>query len=168
MLKYVDTLVSFSEVPNQISLSINISGCPIHCEGCHSKYLWEDIGTPLNNDTISDLIDRNIGITCICLMGGDQSPSEVADLFLFIKKKYPTLLTCWYSGKSILSKELYNIDLDFYKLGPYISKLGGLTSNKTNQRFYSKGIHMHKMSAYGNSYYDITDKFYNNEVKDKG
>ena len=28
MIKYVDTLVSFSEVPNEITLCINISNCP--------------------------------------------------------------------------------------------------------------------------------------------
>ena len=44
MLKYVDTLVSFQEVPDEISLCINISNCPCHCDGCHSPYLADDIG----------------------------------------------------------------------------------------------------------------------------
>ena len=28
MLKYVDTLVTFSEIPDEISLCINVSNCP--------------------------------------------------------------------------------------------------------------------------------------------
>ena len=52
MLKYVDTKVTFAEVPDEISLCINISNCPNHCEGCHSPYLAEDIGTELTKDEI--------------------------------------------------------------------------------------------------------------------
>ena len=58
MLKYVDTKVTFSEVPDEISLCISISNCPNHCKGCHSPYLAEDIGKPLiykdthNNKTV--------------------------------------------------------------------------------------------------------------------
>ena len=47
MLKYVDTLVSFQEIPDEISLCINLSNCPNNCPGCHSAYLKDDIGTPL-------------------------------------------------------------------------------------------------------------------------
>ena len=38
-MKYIDTKIVFSEVPDEITLAINISGCPIHCADCHSKYL---------------------------------------------------------------------------------------------------------------------------------
>jgi anaerobic ribonucleoside-triphosphate reductase activating protein len=44
MLKYVDTAVTFAEFPNEVSLCINISGCPCCCDGCHSPYLSKDIG----------------------------------------------------------------------------------------------------------------------------
>ena len=47
-LKYVNTEVVFQEVPDEISLAINISGCPIHCPDCHSKFLWENVGTILD------------------------------------------------------------------------------------------------------------------------
>ena len=39
MLKYVDTKVVFAEVPDEVTLAINISNCPCHCDGCHSEYL---------------------------------------------------------------------------------------------------------------------------------
>ena len=66
MLKYVDTLVSFQEVPDEISLCINISNCPCHCQECHSPYLAEDIGKPLGYWTLNHLIKTNKGITCVC------------------------------------------------------------------------------------------------------
>ena len=69
-MKYVDTLIAFSEIPKEVALCINISGCRIHCTGCHSKYLWEDIGTPLTPKTLDDLILCSKGITCVCIMGG--------------------------------------------------------------------------------------------------
>ena len=47
MLKYVDTKVVFQEIPDEITLAINISNCPCHCPGCHSSYLAEDIGNAL-------------------------------------------------------------------------------------------------------------------------
>lgn len=39
MLKFTDTQVTFSEIPDQISLCINLSNCPYHCPACHSKEL---------------------------------------------------------------------------------------------------------------------------------
>ena len=42
-MKYVSTEVVFVEIPNEITLAINISGCKIRCPDCHSKYLWDDI-----------------------------------------------------------------------------------------------------------------------------
>ena len=65
MLKYVDTKVTFAEVPNEISLCINISNCPCNCKGCHSSYLAEDIGEELNSFSLKELISNNKGITCI-------------------------------------------------------------------------------------------------------
>lgn len=33
-MKYESTLITFTEIPDEISLCLNISGCPCHCEGC--------------------------------------------------------------------------------------------------------------------------------------
>ena len=77
MLKYVDTLVTFSEIPDEITLCINISNCPCHCKGCHSSYLAEDIGEELNISTLRELINNNKGITCVSFMGGDSEPSII-------------------------------------------------------------------------------------------
>ena len=135
MLKYVDTKVTFAEVPNEISLCINISNCPCACKGCHSSYLTGDIGNELNSNSIKELINNNKGITCICFMGGDSNPLEVDAIAHFIKINYP-IKTAWYSGRQELSKDINLNNFNFIKLGPYIEDLGPLNSKTTNQRFY--------------------------------
>lgn len=150
MLKYVDTKVTFAEVPNEISLCINISNCPCACKGCHSSYLAEDIGNELNSNSIKELINNNKGITCICFMGGDSNPSEVDALAQFIKIYYPVKIA-WYSGRQELNKDINLDNFDFIKLGPYIEELGPLNSKTTNQKFYK--IEENKLI-------DITDIFW--------
>lgn len=162
MLKYVDTAVTFSEIPNEISLCIDISGCPNHCPGCHSKYLWEDIGEPLNKESILKLISENEGITCVCLMGGDQAPNTITWLALCIKEKYPDLKVAWYSGLAKIHKDIDTSYFDYIKIGPYVEDLGPLNSPTTNQRLYCKGKHLHKMDVSNEMFYDITDKFWKN------
>lgn len=136
MLKYVDTKVTFSEVPDEISLCINITGCKIGCKNCHSPYLAQDIGEPLDLQHLTNLIDSNKGITCVCIMGGDANPSEVDDIAQDIKEYYPELKVGWYSGRQELSKDINLEFFDFVKLGPYIEELGPLNSKTTNQKFY--------------------------------
>ena len=135
MLKYVDTMVTFSEVPNEITLCINISNCQCHCKNCHSPYLAEDIGEELNSHSLKKLIDDNKGITCISFMGGDSNPSDIDALAQWVKINYP-IKTAWYSGRQELSKDINLNNFNFIKLGPYIEDLGPLNSKTTNQRFY--------------------------------
>lgn len=135
MLKYVNTMVTFSEVPDEISLCIEISNCPCHCKNCHSSYLAEDIGEKLTLDKIYKFIDNNEGITCICFMGGDSSPKEI-DMFARCIKDLYNIKIAWYSGRQELSKDIDLKNFDYIKLGPYIEELGPLTKNTTNQKFY--------------------------------
>ena len=134
MLKYVDTLITFSEVPDEISLCINISNCPCECPGCHSSYLAKDIGIILNSSELNRLIYENKGITCVCLMGGDSDPSYVNILAEDIHNH--GLKTAWYSGRSYISEEIQLHNFDYIKIGPYIENLGGLTNKTTNQIMY--------------------------------
>ena len=156
MLKYVDTKVVFAEIPNEITLAINISGCPCNCKGCHSSYLAEDIGEPLDLQHLTNLIDSNKGITCVGLMGGDANPSEVDDIAQDIKEYYPELKVGWYSGRQELSKDIELSNFDFIKLGPYKEEFGPLNSKTTNQRFY-------KVSD--GELIDITSKFWKHETE---
>ena len=95
MLKYVNTEITFSEVPDEITLCINISNCPIRCPDCHSKFLWDDIGTPLTNETISNIINNNKDVTCICLMGGDGDIKDICRILFYIKYNFPNYKLCW-------------------------------------------------------------------------
>ena len=150
MLKYLNAQITFSEIPDEITLCINITGCKIGCKNCHSPYLAEDIGNILNLQALTSLIDSNSGITCVCIMGGDANPSEVDDIAQDIKEYYPKLKVAWYSGKQELSKDINLEFFDFIKLGPYIEELGPLNSKTTNQRFYK---------IENNKLIDITYKF---------
>ena len=154
MLKYVDTLVTFSEVPDEITLCINITGCKIGCKNCHSPYLAEDIGEELNSHSLKKLIDDNKGITCVSFMGGDSNTLDIDALAQWVKINYP-LKVAWYSGRQELSKDINLQWFEYIKLGPYIEELGPLNSKTTNQRFY-------KVS--NNKLIDITYKFREHEI----
>lgn len=156
MLKYVDTKVVFAEIPNEVTLAINISNCPCQCKGCHSSYLAQDIGELLNLQHLTNLIDSNKGITCVCIMGGDANPSEVDDIAQDIKEYYPELKVGWYSGRQELSKDIELSNFDFIKLGPYKEEFGPLNSRTTNQRFY-------KVSD--GELINITSKFWKHETE---
>ena len=162
MLKYVNTMVTFSEVPDEISLCIEISNCPCHCKNCHSSYLAEDIGEELNIDSLHELISSNKGITCVAFMGGDSNPKEVDQLARIVKKDY-NLKFAWYSGRQELAKEIDLKWFDFLKLGPYIEELGPLNSKTTNQKFYKVENVSYKDGSLGYALNDITYKFHRNE-----
>ena len=80
MVKYYNAMVVFEEIPDEITLAINITNCPCHCVGCHSKFLWEDVGTELTFEELERLIKENDGITCVCFMGGDANVNEINEL----------------------------------------------------------------------------------------
>ncbi|MFI3320291.1 MAG: anaerobic ribonucleoside-triphosphate reductase activating protein [Rikenellaceae bacterium] len=136
MLKYTDTKVVFREIPDEITLAVNISGCPCACEGCHSSYLAEDIGEVLTDNAVTELIARNDMISCLSFMGGDREPSEVSRLARFIKNNHPNIKVGWYSGRDELSPEVEIKNFDYIKIGSYQSEFGGLDSPTTNQRLY--------------------------------
>jgi len=134
MLKYAETRVTFGEVPSEVTLCINITGCKVHCPDCHSKWLWEDTGEELTTEKLSELISKNDGISCIAFMGGDSSPEDIYSLSKWVKDN-TNLKVCWYSGLPLR----HNIPLpyfDYIKTGSYKKELGGLDSVTTNQRFY--------------------------------
>lgn len=135
MLKYVDTKVVFVEVPDEVTLAINISNCPCHCEGCHSSYLAEDIGDILDVKSLDKIISKYGGISCVSFMGGDSEPLTIDILAKHVKEKY-NLKVCWYSGRQELSKEIELKWFDYIKLGPYIPVRGPLDNPYTNQKFY--------------------------------
>ena len=135
MLKYLKVQEIFEEIPNEISLGVSISGCTIHCRGCHSRELWEDKGEPLDVETLCGLLNQHNGITCFCLFGGEADIDALTELFMYAHKR---VKTAWYSGLDRLPKDKHGIlqFLDFYKEGHFDYELGGLDSPATNQRLY--------------------------------
>ncbi|MDD2436719.1 MAG: anaerobic ribonucleoside-triphosphate reductase activating protein [Massilibacteroides sp.] len=138
MLRYVNYDIVFQEVPGEVTLSINLSNCPNHCKGCHSPYLWENIGEILDEHALVQLLERyGQSITCICFMGGDANPHEVEASSVFVREQTNgRIKTAWYSGKNKLPETCSPQNFDYIKLGPYMEKLGGLDSATTNQHFY--------------------------------
>ena len=155
MLKYVDSKVVFAEIPDEITLAINISNCPCHCEGCHSPYLADDIGEPLDLQHLTDLIDSSRGISCVCIMGGDANPSEVDDIAQDIKEYYPKLKVGWYSGRQEVRGDIDLENFDYVKLGPYIKDRGPINCKTTNQVLLEVEVIQSKVFTK-----DITAKFW--------
>lgn len=147
-MKYTSAEVVFREVPDEITLAIDISNCHIGCKNCHSKFLWQDIGTELTIEELDKLINNNRGITCVAILGGDSAISDVISCCKHIKER--GLKTCWYSGRFLTPGDILKY-LDFVKLGPYIEECGGLDKPTTNQRFYK---------VIDGELVDITKKFY--------
>ncbi|MCR5049978.1 MAG: anaerobic ribonucleoside-triphosphate reductase activating protein [Paludibacteraceae bacterium] len=158
--------IVFQEIPGEVTLALNLSGCPCHCHGCHSPHLWEDIGEPLNEELLDGLLARyGSEITCVAFMGGDQDPDYVAQMAKYVRKRQtmtdyrqPMLRTAWYSGRMnfpitplVSNQPISQPPFDYVKLGPYIEALGGLKSPTTNQRLYKWE---------DNTWTDITSSFW--------
>ena len=160
MIKFVNSMVVFEEIPNEITLAVNISNCQFHCDGCHSSYLRENIGHELNFKAIDELIEKNDGITCFCFMGEGNDPKALMNDILYIKEKYPHIKIGLYSGNNeptyLKCNAHTNGNVDFmdsvtyYKIGPYIEEFGPLNKRTTNQKMF-------KITKTGEYQWDVDD-----------
>jgi len=149
-----DSQVVLREIPDEISLSVNISDCPHRCKGCHSAYLQENKGDELTVDAVDKLITRNTGISCVCFFGGDRTHSDLRNLISKLRKKH-SLKFAVYSGDDEPDDSLASV-LDYYKIGHYDSEYGPLDSPSTNQRLYAVSV----QDDGSVEYKDITFKFW--------
>lgn len=152
MIKYKPdtTQIVFEEVPDEVSLAIEITNCPGHCVGCHSPWLREDIGEELTPDKLFGLIEKNKGITCVCFMGEGKDPEALKKLAMDVRVRYPHIKTALYSGRTEVEPE-YDSFFDYIKVGPYIPEKKALNFKTTNQRLY-------EITDEGRK--DITSKFW--------
>lgn len=151
-LKYQGYAIVLQEVPDEITLAFNISGCTHHCDGCHSPNLWEYEGEELIKDLNNVIEKYNDYISCVCFMGGDQNIEELKKACLIVKNQY-SLKTCIYSGSNtinIFQDMIHKNLLDYLKIGQYKKEKGGLNKPTTNQRMYK---------IEGDNLWDITSKF---------
>lgn len=137
MLKYESTLVTFTEVPDEISLCFNLTLCPCHCQGCFEPWLAEDSGTILTITEIEKWLLKKPHCTCICFMGGDNDHESLVQLCREIRQLWPHLKLAMYSGCHKWDEKVAQV-LDYYKVGPYIPQAGPLNKSTTNQRFFKK------------------------------
>ena len=126
--------ITLQDVPNEIALSFCVAGCTLNCKDCS----WNN--TP--NKTIYDFdikreIDKEPLVTCINFFGGEWL---YKDLLCYLDYAHAcNKKTCLYTGLTLREiNEQYPLllsSLDYIKVGRWISRLGGLDSKSTNQRF---------------------------------
>lgn len=95
-----------------VCVSLWVSGCPEpHCPGCHNSEIWDfESGQPFTEDTMNEIlsaisangIQRNFSI-----LGGEplapQNISEVANIILKVREKYPNIKIYLWTGYELES-----------------------------------------------------------------
>jgi anaerobic ribonucleoside-triphosphate reductase activating protein len=148
MLKYESTLITFTEIPDEISLCINLTCCPCRCKECFEPWLRQDYGSILSFESIRQMRLKNPHISCICFMGGDNDHKSLYELCARIREELQ-LKTAVYSGLDSWDATLAE-ELDYYKVGSYQPACGPLNNPNTNQRLYK---------YIDNEWIDITNRF---------
>lgn len=143
-----------------LRVSVFVSGCPHHCEGCHNPELWDkNVGTEMTSDAIDKIIYelRKDGIKRdLSILGGEPlapyNIKEVGYLITCIRKKVPDLnIWIWtgYTYEDLRNFDNPDIEYVLSKInvlvdGPFIKeqKVGDHPwRGSSNQRIYD-------MSAY--------------------
>lgn len=134
--RYSHEQVVWIEVPNEVSLAYQISGCPLRCKGCHSADTWKlGVGKELSSEYLESRLKQYQGlITCVLFLGGEWQTQELIERLVQVKQQ--GLKTCLYTGyeQDELPEGILP-HLDYLKTGRWQAELGGLDSSTTNQRF---------------------------------
>lgn len=135
MIKYEKAMLTFTEVPDEISLCINCTCCPLRCKECFEPWLQNNYGKQLTFDELDRLTADSPWITCVCFMGGINDYNTLYHLMAHLK--YKGLKIALYSGHNHMQPGIMDL-VDYYKLGPYMPEYGPLNKKTTNQRFWKK------------------------------
>ena len=89
-----------------IRVSLFVSGCPIHCEGCHNKEAWDyNYGKPVTKETVDEILKmcEKESISGLSILGGEplaiNNIEEVCNLIVSFRKKFHFTKTIWlYTG----------------------------------------------------------------------
>ena len=135
MLKYVPSMTSvvLEEIPDRVSLAVDISNCRGNCVGCHSPFLKQDIGEELTPAVIDALVADNFGVNCFLFLGEGKDPETLLSLARHARSL--GLETALYSGREEVEEEYWQV-FDYIKLGPYLPECGPLNQPTTNQHLY--------------------------------
>jgi len=138
-LYYAFHTVVLQEIPTEISLAFTITRCPNKCKGCHWSDLNDgEVGEELTDEIfINTLKNQSPVYSCVLFFGGEWKPKRLKELLLICKNQF-SVKTALFTGKDMWELnedqlELCNL-LDYIKVGRYDESLGGLSSEKTNQK----------------------------------
>ena len=134
MVIYDKVDIVFQEIPNEVSLSFTIMGCPNRCPGCHSAHLTGDNGNTLDMSSFVKIFEKyKDSITTVLFLGGDANPKLLIPFLEYTLKNGKK--TAMYSGMDFMDWDIAPY-LKYYKVGSYKEDLGPLSSPTTNQRLY--------------------------------
>ena len=167
MIKYVPEMTSvvMEEIPDRVTLAVDISNCRGNCIGCHSPFLKEDVGEELTPEIIDSLVDANFGVDCFLFLGEGRDPDRLLELAAHVRGL--GLIPALYSGRREVDGPYWEV-FDYIKVGPYIPEYGPLNDTRTNQRLYRalradesapEGAEF-RMRASGRRFVDITSRFW--------
>lgn len=160
------TSIVFEEIPDKVTLAVDISNCRGRCEGCHSPFLRDDVGEELSPSVADFLIADNFGVNCFLFLGEGNDIAALLSLAAYIRSAYPGLSLALYSGRTEVEDSIYEA-FDYVKVGPYIPARGPLNVRTTNQRLYFVSHDVGGSSDAGGKDYrleDITSRFWHHGI----
>jgi len=122
------------EIPDKVSLAVEVTCCQQRCPGCHSSFLREDIGDELDEAAIDGLLSDNFGVNCFLFLGEGNDAGRLLELARHVRDRHGIPVAV-YSGRRQVEEEFYRV-FDYVKVGPYNALRGPLNSSTTNQRLY--------------------------------
>lgn len=158
MIKYVPSMTSvvIEEIPDRVTLAVDISNCQGNCVGCHSPFLKKDVGDELTESCIDRLVSDNYGVNCFLFLGEGNDVDSLLRLAAHVRSI--GLEAALYSGREAVEDEIFKA-FDYVKVGPYIEAFGPLNAKTTNQRLYKVA---HEADSY--SLMDITSRFWHRGI----
>ncbi len=162
MIKYVPEMTSvvMEEIPDMVTLAVDISNCAGLCEGCHSPFLRKDVGVELTPAVIDELLADNFGVNCFLFLGEGNDREALMSVASYIRTAYPAVSLAIYSGRENVEDDIYAL-FDYVKVGPYRPDCGPLNSTTTNQRLYRVSHHDGQCRF---TLQDITSRFWHRHV----
>lgn len=173
------TSVVMEEIPDMVTLAVDISNCTGLCEGCHSPFLRRDVGEELTPHAVESMLSANFGVNCFLFLGEGNDHAALLDIASYIHSAHPGLSLALYSGREHVEDDIFHV-FDYVKLGPYRPACGPLNNPGTNQRLYhvrrgnaeafSAGSHASESSATAMSgaqpftLEDITSRFWHRGI----
>lgn len=136
MIKYMPELTSVvvEELPDMLTLAVEITNCRGKCSGCHSPFLRQDIGEELTEAVIDSLLSDNYGINCFLFLGEGNDQDALIKMADYIHSVH-NIKVALFSGREDVEDKVWE-SFDYVKVGPYIEEYGPLNKDSTNQRLY--------------------------------